>query len=222
MQQVKRLIINVNNWCHFVEICGSMNSTRKWPNGWHRCHGSHSGVSGGTSRRSMVKNDEGHPVCANSLPAFSADLHKHHFTAQWETHLKPRQHERENRSDKNERNTTIQYKFPKSWTLLKQTSQRTYMEGLFAPARKWRVGLGVVRYCVHVNVHLHLIVQDLHELLHGGQVTRLQLWPHWHIYRKTKFTALGILDLFNSLFISFDLTLSCNKQQFTTTKKEEK
>lgn len=30
-----------------------------------------------------------HPVWASSHPAFSTDLHKHHFTAHWETHLKP-------------------------------------------------------------------------------------------------------------------------------------
>lgn len=55
------------------------------------------------------------------------------------------------------------------------------MEGLLTPARGRRVGLGVVRSCVHMNVHLHLIVQDLHKLLHGRQVTRLQLGPHRHI-----------------------------------------
>lgn len=38
-----------------------------------------------------------------------------------------------------------------------------YMEGLLAPAWNGRVGLGVVvSSCVHVNIHLHLIVQDLH------------------------------------------------------------
>ena len=48
------------------------------------------------------------------------------------------------------------------------------MEGLLALARIRRVGLGVeVCSCVHVNVHLHLVVQDLHKLLHGGQVTGL-------------------------------------------------
>lgn len=40
------------------------------------------------------------------------------------------------------------------------------MEGLLTPATSTSVGLGVVRSCVHVNVHLHLVVQDLHELLH--------------------------------------------------------
>lgn len=43
-------------------------------------------------------------------------------------------------------------------------------------------GLGVVRPCVHVNIHLHLVVQDLHELLHGWQVTRLQFGPDRHIW----------------------------------------
>lgn len=47
----------------------------------------------------------------------------------------------------------------------------TYMEGHLAPARKFTVRLGMVVFCVHVNVHLHFIIQDLHELLHGGQVT---------------------------------------------------
>lgn len=43
-------------------------------------------------------------------------------------------------------------------------------------------GLGVVRSCVHVNIHLHLVVQDLHKLLHGWQVTRLQFGPNGHIW----------------------------------------
>ena len=45
-----------------------------------------------------------------------------------------------------------------------------------------RAWLGAVRrQCVHVHVHLHLILQDLHQLLHGGQVTGLQLRPHRHV-----------------------------------------
>lgn len=43
-------------------------------------------------------------------------------------------------------------------------------------------GLRVVRSRVHVNIHLHLVVQDLHELLHGWQVTRLQFGPNRHIW----------------------------------------
>lgn len=63
----------------------------------------------------------------------------------------------------------------------------TYMEGLLATARIGQVGLGVVVCCcVHVNVHLHLVIQDLHKLLHGGQLTRLELRPHWHIYLRRK------------------------------------
>lgn len=43
-------------------------------------------------------------------------------------------------------------------------------------------GLGaVVGECVHGYIHLHLVLQDLDQLLHGGQVTRLQLGPHRHI-----------------------------------------
>lgn len=71
-------------------FCSSMNSTTKWQNGRHCCHGSHSGVGG---RMSPGHGEErwGHPVCASSLPAFSTDLHEHHLTARWETHLKPEQ-----------------------------------------------------------------------------------------------------------------------------------
>lgn len=65
---------------------------------------------------------------------------------------------------------------PSAQTFINITSQpiekpTSNMEGLLAPARMCRVGLGVVWFCVHVNIHLHLIVQDLHKLLHGGQVT---------------------------------------------------
>lgn len=66
---------------------------------------------------------------------------------------------------------------PSAQTFINITSQpsekpTSNMEGLLAPARNCRVGLGVVMWlCVHVNVHLHLVVQDLHKLLHGGQVT---------------------------------------------------
>lgn len=69
--------------------------------------------------------------------------------------------------------------------------------GALTPARSRSVGLGVVRSCVHVNVHLHLIVQDLHELLHGWQVTRLQLGPHWHICSNA--TLLSIFAHYFSL-----------------------
>ena len=128
----------------------------------------------------------GHPVCASSPPAFSADLHKHHFTAQWETHLKPRhaekigaiKHKSDTFTDQNVSQAGEKgHKTDKRLYSLKkhlwweQPDERycTYKEGLSAPARYWRVGLGVVmRSCVHVNVHLHLVVQDLHKLLHGG------------------------------------------------------
>lgn len=49
---------------------------------------------GGASLQGVVKSDEGHPVRASSLPAFSTDLHKHHVTAHRETHLKPKEEER--------------------------------------------------------------------------------------------------------------------------------
>lgn len=68
---------------------------------------------------------------------------------------------------------------PSAQTFINITSQpredpTSNMEGLLALARIRRVGLGVeVCSCVHVNVHLHLVVQDLHKLLHGGQVTGL-------------------------------------------------
>lgn len=66
---------------------------------------------------------------------------------------------------------------PSAQTFINITSQpsekpTSNMEGLLAPARNGIIGLRVVVWsCVHVNVHLHLVVQDLHELLHGGQVT---------------------------------------------------
>ena len=64
------------------------------------------------------------------------------------------------------------------------------MEGLSAPARFSEVGLRVVVwFCVHVDVHLHLIVQNLHKLLHGGQVTRLQFWPNRYIYKREDFLS---------------------------------
>lgn len=45
-----------------------------------------------------------------------------------------------------------------------------------APPDGPKAGLGAMVWkCVHVNVHLHLVLQNLHQLLHGGQVTRLQL-----------------------------------------------
>lgn len=121
----------------------------------------------------------GHPVCASSFPAFSADLHKHHFTALWETHLKPTQEERRGWIAYKYMNISTDYEIFKRLNLKKGQQQRTvynhytYMEWLLAPARMWGVGLGVVWSCVHVNVHLHLVVQDLHKLLHGGQVTGL-------------------------------------------------
>lgn len=34
------------------------------------------------------------------------------------------------------------------------------------------------RQCVHVGIQLHLILQDLKKLLHGGKMTRFQLRPH--------------------------------------------
>lgn len=75
---------------------------------------------------------------------------------------------------------------PSAQTFIIITSQSSEkptsnMEGLLTPASSRSVALGVVRSCVHVNVHLHLIVQDLHKLLHGWQVARLQLGPHRHI-----------------------------------------
>lgn len=54
-----------------------------------------------------------------------------------------------------------------------------YVEGSLAPSEGGvKAGLGTV---VHGYVHLHLVLQDLDQLLHRGQVTRLQLGPHWHI-----------------------------------------
>lgn len=72
-------------------------------------------------------------------------------------------------------NISTDYKIFKRLNLppLPTNNHYTYMEGLLAPARMRGVGLGVVWSCVHVNVHLHLVVQDLHKLLHGGQVTGL-------------------------------------------------
>jgi hypothetical protein len=34
-----------------------------------------------------------------------------------------------------------------------------------------------------VHVELHFIVEDLNELLHGWEMTRLQLRPHRYIYK---------------------------------------
>lgn len=88
--------------------------------------------------------------------------------------------------------------------------------GTLTPARMW-TGLRVVWSCVHVNVHLHFIVQDLHELLHGWQVTRLQFGPHRHIWGKNpnshvKFkTFLSISEIKSSeqLTIKCDFKCSC-------------
>lgn len=52
--------------------------------------------------------------------------------------------------------------------------------GTLTPARRW-TGLRVKWSCVHLNVHLHLVVQDLHKLLHGWQMTRFQFGPHRYI-----------------------------------------
>lgn len=52
--------------------------------------------------------------------------------------------------------------------------------GTLTPARRW-TGLRVMWSCVHLNVHLHLVVQDLHKLLHGWQMTRFQFGPHRYI-----------------------------------------
>lgn len=74
-----------DHWCHLDEIWSRMNITRKWPAllPWIPLWRQGRGISKGHSEGWW-----GHPVCANSLAAFSADLHKHHFTARWETHLK--------------------------------------------------------------------------------------------------------------------------------------
>lgn len=167
-----------DHWCHLDEICSSMNSTRKWQNGRHRCHGSHSGVRGGMSLRGMVKSDGGiQSVLAVFLPSAQTFIN---ITSQ------PSEKPTSNLERKRGRDDQIK----KAWTFPLATSNKisrkhtwwkqccehccTYMEGLLAPARMWRVGLGVVVWsCVHVNVHLHLVVQDLHKLLHGGQVTWL-------------------------------------------------
>lgn len=53
-----------------------------------------------------------------------------------------------------------------------QHSGSTYVSGSQASSDGAETGLGArVLKCVHVNVHLHLILQNLHQLLHGGQVT---------------------------------------------------
>lgn len=66
-------MLNLSLWDHWSPldvICSSMNSTRKWQNDRHRCHGSHSGVGGGTSLRGMVKSDGGiQSVLAVFLPS---------------------------------------------------------------------------------------------------------------------------------------------------------
>jgi hypothetical protein len=46
------------------------------------------------------------------------------------------------------------------------------VEGSMAPSGGDETGLGaVVGECVHGYIHLHLVLQDLDQLLHGGQVT---------------------------------------------------
>lgn len=65
---------------------------------------------------------------------------------------------------------------PSAQTFINITSQpsekpTSNMEGHLAPARNFTVRLGMVVSCVHMNIHLHFIIQDLHKLLHGGQVT---------------------------------------------------
>lgn len=73
---------------------------------------------------------------------------------------------------------------PSAQTFINITSQSiekptANVEGSLAPSEGGvKAGLGTV---VHGYVHLHLVLQDLDQLLHGGQVTRLQLGPHRHI-----------------------------------------
>lgn len=167
-----------DHWCHLDEVCCRKNSTRKWQNDRHCCHGSHSGVRGGMSRKGIVKSDGGiQSVLAVFLPSAQTFINITSLPSEKPTSNLDKQTE-----------IMINYKSNISTDqCVSQCFQPycTYMEGLLAPARNWKVGLGVVvRSCVHVNVHLHLVVQDLHKLLHGGQVTWLQFWPHWHIYGK--------------------------------------
>lgn len=54
----------------------------------------------------------------------------------------------------------------------------------------------VERLCVHVNVHLHFVVQNLHQLLHGGQMARLEFGPYWHIYKRTRTIGLPTVKYF--------------------------
>lgn len=136
---------------------------------------------GGASLQGMVKSDGTHPVWASSLPAFSTDLHKHHLTAHRETHLKPGEERKKMTWDQTE--TTgpspgASYFREHYETNRNVSCQHTW--GTLTPARMW-TGLRVMCSCVHVNVHLHLVVQDLHKLLHWRQMTRFQFGPHWHI-----------------------------------------
>lgn len=162
-----------------------MNSTRKWQNGQHCCHGSHSGVRGGSSLRGAVKSDgDIQSVLAVFLPSAQTFIN---ITSQ--PSEKPTSDlERQRKEQAKLKSINLHFSRSDSKTNKQKKSLShdcTYMDGLLASARNWTVRLWmVVVPCVHVNVHLHFIIQDLHKLLHGGQVTWLQFGPHWYIYKR--------------------------------------
>lgn len=46
----------------------------------------------------------------------------------------------------------------------------------------WSMGLwSMMGHWLHVHIELHLVIKDLYKLLHGREVARLQLRPHWDI-----------------------------------------
>lgn len=82
-----------------------------------------------------------------------------------------------------------------------------------------------VKKRVHVCTQFHLILQYLHQLLHGGQVAWLKLWPYRHICKPTNNTTSVtqhgqeifkknlvsfIRKLYIILWLTSCLTIQCN------------
>lgn len=81
--------------------------------------------------------------------------------------------------------SALTVELPSAQTFINITSQPSEnpsakQRGAVASLQKVRLRK-MVWSCVHVNIHLHFIVEDLHKLLHGGQMTRLQLGPHGNV-----------------------------------------